>query len=183
MAQWDNAANMEQQGAYQNWAQGLPGLSGADVSLVVKPGENWDLLPRERLLLEMEVLAEDVGQILLDKCREYSSVTFLSLGDLVQMGHPYAIRYPAGSAGYPDYLVSLRSGSFHGGFVSLVTRTQEGAEVSVFNTSAVAEFLLGPRTPHSKMRQRPILDAALEHTEREQNQALEDLYTRVGTAL
>jgi len=84
----------------------------------------------------------------------------LSLSQLRQMGHPYARRFPPGSAGPPDSVINRQTGLFASSWRTRVQRTSGGWTISLWNDAPEAKYLLGT----TSMRARPILEAVLAKT-------------------
>jgi len=127
-------------------------------------------------------LVEEVGQIFFDKCIEYSSIQYFSLQQLRQMGHPYSISQGEGAAGIPDYIINVQSGDYLRGWDMRVSREGDTATIEVINTSDVAAYLSGQPRPRSRMRVRPIQQAAFEATYDERRLALDRIKARVRRA-
>lgn len=127
-------------------------------------------------------LVEEVGQIFFDKCVEYSSIQYYSLQQLRDMGHPYSTQYGAGAAGIPDFIINVQSGDYLRSWDMQVRQEGNRAIVEVVNTSDHAAYLSGRSRPRSRMRVRPIQQAAFEATYDERRLVLNRITARVRRA-
>lgn len=166
----------------------MPGLlNRAFRSLRVTVEPEYDMLATwetaSKYMEQMPLdLVEDVGRIFFDKCVEYSSIQYFSLQQLRDMGHPYSIDRGEGAAGIPDYIINVQSGDYLRNWDMRVSREGDTATVEVINTSEHAAYLSGQPRPRSRMRVRPIQQAAFEHTYDERNRALDRIKARVRRA-
>ncbi|BDI33405.1 hypothetical protein CCAX7_54560 [Capsulimonas corticalis] len=67
----------------------------------------------------------------------------LTKKDLRDKGNPYATRLPAGSAGFPDYLINIGGGDFANSWRTRVQQSGNRWTVSIWNDSQHAKFMVG----------------------------------------
>jgi hypothetical protein len=166
----------------------LPALRNAGRNLRVEITPEYEMLgtwrfDRQQLIDAPRELLQNVGQAFYDKCLEYSATQYFSLQELAEMGHPYSIRHQSGAAGIPDYLINLQTGNFLAGWQMQVSQEGSTSIVEVANRSSVAGYLMGKDRPRSRMRRRPLMEAAYQNTQAERETAIRTAQARVRELL
>jgi hypothetical protein len=126
-------------------------------------GAAWKQAAEQGLPDELDAAMDDCAQMVLQKAQELSGKRYFSLSELRRMGHPYSVRFGAGTAGIPDFIVNLQSGAFAGHWAVQVGKQPDGSYfINLTNVTPWATYLF---TGTNKMRERPIINAAFEQTQ------------------